>query len=201
MSNLSTLPAMPSFAELHLHTERLHLRPVQAGDEAKLFAIFSDPEVMRYWSTGPWTSIDRAVRLIADDQRTMAAGEHIRLALLRRSDELLIGTCSLFKLDAQSRRGEIGYALAKQAWGQGYVQEALGALIRHAFEVLGLRRLEAEIDPRNAGSAKSLARLGFEKEGFLRERWIVEGEVSDSAVYGLLAREWAARGGPSTGPG
>jgi len=53
-----------------------------------------------------------------------------------------------------------------------------------------LHRLEADIDPRNAASAKTLERLGFRREGLMRERWIVEGVVSDSAVYGLLASEW-----------
>jgi len=55
---------------------------------------------------------------------------------------------------------------------------------------LGLRRVEADIDPRNARSAKILERLGFIREGYLRERWVVGGEISDTALYGLLAREF-----------
>ncbi len=58
---------------------------------------------------------------------------------------------------------------------------------------------EADIDPRNAASAKSLERLGFIKEGHLRERWIVEGEVSDTDLYGLLRSEWrSGQGGVVT---
>jgi ribosomal-protein-alanine N-acetyltransferase len=45
---------------------------------------------------------------------------------------------------------------------------------------------------RNTASMRSLEKLGFKHEGHLRERWIVGGEVSDSAIYGLLAREWRA---------
>jgi RimJ/RimL family protein N-acetyltransferase len=56
-----------------------------------------------------------------------------------------------------------------------------------------MRRLEAQIDPRNTASAKVLERLGFRQEGFLRERWILRGEVSDGGIYGLLAAEWTAR--------
>ena len=67
------------------------------------------------------------------------------------------------------------------------------ALIGFAFGELGLNRLEADIDPRNLASARSLESLGFTREGLLRERWIVNGEVSDTALYGLLAREWPAR--------
>ena len=68
--------------------------------------------------------------------------------------------------------------------------QAIGALIGYAFGELGLHRLEADIDPRNLASARSLEKLGFTREGHLRERWIVGGEVSDSALYGLLAREF-----------
>ena len=54
-------------------------------------------------------------------------------------------------------------------------------------------RLEADIDPRNVASARSLVRLGFRQEGHLRERWVVNGEVSDTDLYGLLRIDWAAR--------
>jgi RimJ/RimL family protein N-acetyltransferase len=65
---------------------------------------------------------------------------------------------------------------------------------------MGLHRIEADIDPRNTASARCLERLGFVKEGLLRERWIVEGEVSDSAIYGLLQPDWAS-GAATAGPG
>ncbi|WP_459782932.1 GNAT family N-acetyltransferase, partial [Photobacterium sp. R1] len=61
-----------------------------------------------------------------------------------------------------------------------------------AFEEMQLNRIEAEIDPDNTGSAKVLTKLGFSLEGYLPERWIVDGKMSDSAIYGLLARQWRA---------
>ena len=70
------------------------------------------------------------------------------------------------------------------------MQQALQGLLGYAFQTLDLNRLEADIDPRNLASAKTLERLGFQKEGHLRERWIVNDEVSDTALYGLLRREW-----------
>jgi len=73
--------------------------------------------------------------------------------------------------------------------------EALPALIGHAFGAMDLNRLEADIDPRNAPSASVLERLGFRREGLLRERWIVNGEKSDSAIYGLLRGQWTTRSG------
>ena len=73
------------------------------------------------------------------------------------------------------------------------MHEALDAFITYAFETLDLNRLEADIDPRNHASAKTLERLGFQQEGHLRERWIVSGEVSDTWLYGLLRRDWLER--------
>jgi RimJ/RimL family protein N-acetyltransferase len=55
---------------------------------------------------------------------------------------------------------------------------------------MGLRRLEADVDPRNTASIHTLERLGFQREGFLRERWQVNGEIQDALFYGLLRREW-----------
>jgi RimJ/RimL family protein N-acetyltransferase len=70
------------------------------------------------------------------------------------------------------------------------MHEALTALLDYGFHNLNLNRIEADIDPRNVSSAKTLERLGFTKEGHLRERWIVGEEVSDTFLYGLLRREW-----------
>ena len=82
--------------------------------------------------------------------------------------------------------------LARPYWGQGYMHEAMRAMVDFAFHEMQLHRLEADVDPRNTASVKTLERLGFQKEGVLRERWIVGDEVSDSALYGLLASEWAS---------
>ena len=183
---------MQPFDQLTLDTPRLHLRPLTAADADALFRLHADPQVMRYWSTPPWTSLAQAEAMIAADLEALPAGLHLRLAMTRvdGTDPALVGTCSLFNFQATSRRAEIGYALACPQWGAGLMHEALCAVVAHAFGELQLNRLEADIDPRNTASAKSLARLGFVKEGHLRERWIVDGEVSDSALYGLLRSDW-----------
>lgn len=188
---------MPNFATLELRTPRLRLRPLRDTDAPALFAICADPQTMRYWSTPAWSTPDIAEALIARDREAMAAGESLRLGLERLGDGgsagPLIGHCSLFNLHPSSRRAETGYLLARTHWGRGLMHEALVALLSHGFGPLALHRIEADIDPRNLASARSLERLGFVREGLLRERWLVGDEVSDSALYGLLAREWAAR--------
>jgi len=181
---------MPDYSQIRIGTARLDLRPLQEGVEARLFEIHADPEFMRYWSSLPWESIEQAFDLVARDQREMAEGKHIRLGIFQRGDQRLVGTCSLFKFDEQCRRAELGYGVARDCWREGFMTEAVSALIDFAFSTLDLNRLEADIDPRNTASGCRLERLGFLKEGLLRERWIVGGKASDSAVYGLLARDW-----------
>jgi ribosomal-protein-alanine N-acetyltransferase len=186
-----TVGAVAELAGLVLDTPRLRLRPVVPPDAGALFAIFSDPAVMRYWSTPPWTRPELAEVMIRADEQDAAAGRAVRLAVLRVQEGDLIGTVSLFHLDEGSRRAEIGYALRRSAWGHGYAGEAVAGLVDRAFQGLELNRLEADIDPRNGASARLLDRLGFRREGLLRQRWIVGGEVSDSALYGLLREDWA----------
>jgi len=185
--------ASTSFADLRLATPRLELRPFRHSDAADLFAVYSHPEVYRHVPIGGWTHIDEAHQRIARDINMMASGDYVRLAVERSEDERVLGEVLLFNFVRDSRRAEIGYALARDAWGGGYVREALPPLIDLAFGRLELRRLEAEIDPRNVASAKVLERLGFRHEGLLRQRWIVRGEISDSGLYGLLSADWQAR--------
>lgn len=183
---------MWSFTDLRLSTDRLELRPLRQNDAVALYGIYSDSEFMRYWSSEPWTSQARAVEVIENDQRELAEGKHLRLGTFLRDSDRLIGTCSLFHLVTQSRRAELGYGIKREHWRHGYMYEAVSSVIRYAFGNLGLNRLEADIDPRNIGSARSLEKLGFVREGHLRERWIVGNEVSDSVIYGLLAKDWLA---------
>lgn len=174
-----------------LDTERLQLRPLVPPDAAALYAIFSDPEVMKYWNTAPWSSIETSTRFIAERCQEMDRQASLTLGIFLKTEGLLLGKCMLFSVDPASRRAEIGFGLGRSHWGQGYIVEACNALIAHGFERLGLRRIEAEIDPDNSGSAQALERLGFTREGLLRQRWEIDGVVSDSALYGRLANDRA----------
>ena len=176
--------------ELRLSAERISLRRFMPSDATPLFELFSHPEVMRYWSRPAMTEMAQADELVLQILADYETGASLPLVIERRDDNVFVGNCTLHHFHAASRRAEIGYALARPYWGRGYMHEALQTLVSHAFERLDLHRLEADIDPRNTSSARSLERLGFLKEGHLRERWIVNGEVSDTGFYGLLRSDW-----------
>lgn len=98
----------------------------------------------------------------------------------------------MFRWNPVYRSLGIGYCFDEPAWGNGYATEAVRAMLQWAYCVLDLNRVEAELDTRNAASARVLEKLGFEREGLRREDCIVSGEVSDSWIYGLLKRDWKA---------
>jgi len=181
---------MTSLTSMLLSTERLTLRFLTEADLPAIYDIFSQPEVMRYWSYPPWTDRSQAQQWLIHVEEGYRTGEAFQFGIERRADRVLVGTCTLFQFHIASRRAEIGYALGRPYWGSGYMHEALQALVRHAFQTLDLNRLEADIDPRNLASARTLEGLGFQKEGHLRERWIVNDEISDTDLYGLLRRDW-----------
>jgi len=175
-----------------LQGPRVRLRMLRPADVAQLYTQFSDPKVMRYWSRPPLMRIEEAQTLFEELERGVQTGEFAQWAIARRSDDLMIGSCGLYAHQAAHRRAELGYALAGAYWGQGYASEALRLALAYAFGVLDLHRLQADIDPRNAASIRLLEPFGFVREGLLRERWQVGGEIQDSVIYGLLARDYAA---------
>jgi RimJ/RimL family protein N-acetyltransferase len=176
-----------------LDTPRLALRPLKDADVPALFSIFRDSETMRYWANPAMTEMAEAESLLRDIKRHAEAETLFQWGIALREDDLVIGTCTLFRIHREHRRGELGYILHRDFWGRGFATEALTALVEHSFGTLGLHRLEADVDPRNAGSIRLVERLGFKREGHLRERYFVAGDIQDSVIYGLLAPDWASR--------
>lgn len=172
-----------------IHTERLVLRPLELEDAEALLAIFSDQEVMKYWNTSAWTSLEDANNFILESGETMERMESITLGITLKETGELIGKCLLFNFEPGSKRAEIGFGIGRSHWGKGFVTEAGQALLTYGFDTLALRRFEAEIDPQNISSGKTLERLGFVREGLLRQRWQINGLVSDSLLYGLLSSD------------
>ncbi|GAA3120739.1 MULTISPECIES: GNAT family N-acetyltransferase [Nonomuraea] len=173
-----------------LDTARLRLRPFSDADAEPLFAMHSSAYVMRYWDAPPWTDRARAKRFIELCRKRADSGTDARVAIDRTSDGAFVGWCGLIDWDPDFRSASLGYCLDEKMWGHGYATEAAHALLGWAFDTLDLNRVQAETDTRNEASARVLEKIGFAREGTLRENCIVNGDVSDSWVYGLLRREW-----------
>lgn len=174
-----------------LETARLRLRPATEADADDLYALNSDAEVLRYWDSPPWTDRAAVERFLTGCRRMEEEGSGARVVIEHASDGTFLGWCTFNGWNPDFRSASLGYCLRQSAWGHGYATEAARALLHWAFGALDLNRVQAEADTRNAPSARVLEKLGFLREGTLREDCIVNGDVSDSWVYGLLRREWA----------
>jgi len=182
-----------------LHTSRLLLRAFADSDETALFAMHSNAHVMRYWDSPPWREPERAGRFIAAARQLATDGTGLRLVLERLDDGAFLGWCGIARWNPEFRSAALGYCLDESAWGHGYGTEGARALVGWAFDTLDLNRVQAEVDTRNPASYRVMEKLGFVREGLLREDCIVAGEVSDTYVYGLLRRDWAPASEPAPG--
>jgi len=179
-----------------ISAERLTLRPVAERDLPDLLEINGDPEVTRFLPYATWQSLDDGAAWLRRMETLGSTGTGQQLVVARTEDGKVIGTVLLFKFDEGSARVELGYVLGREYWKQGLMREALEAVCAHAFSAMGIRRMEAEVNPMNHGSNALLQRVGFTLEGTMRQRWVAKGVAYDTNFYGYLAEDWQARKTP-----
>jgi [ribosomal protein S5]-alanine N-acetyltransferase len=184
---------MPLSPFLEIRTARLMVRTVAEPDLADLLEVNGDDEVTRYLPYATWRGREDAAAWLARMEALCATGTARQLVIERQSDRKVIGTVLVFQFDAPSARVEVGYVVGRAHWRQGYAREALQAVCRHAFEKMGIRRIEAEARPENVASNELLVSLGFTREGRLRQRWVAKQETYDTNIYGLLVEDWPQR--------
>jgi RimJ/RimL family protein N-acetyltransferase len=101
----------------------------------------------------------------------------------------LLGQFNIFDLDRQHRKAQVGYWLAEKYNGKGYARKALNSLVEFGFNVLNLHRLEATTATTNASSIRLLERIGFKREGLLRECFRINDRFVDDYLYSLLSTD------------
>jgi ribosomal-protein-alanine N-acetyltransferase len=146
---------------VELTTPRLRLRPFTLADHDAAHAVYADREVMRYVGHGAHRSSAEtrsALRGYADALATRGYGF---VAVFERSSGVLIGDAGLHPLGGQGPDVELGYTLARSAWGRGYGTEVARALAEYAFEVLGADRVVAQVEPANEASRHVLEKVGM----------------------------------------
>ena len=168
-----------------LETERLVLRPIVTADWRVLYPVMNDPVVMAHWDSAEIEDPEIMESMVAAQVEDMAAEHACYWAIERADDRTFLGACELSEIDWRHHRGEVGFVLARPAWGQGYGLEAMLAVLDHAA-ALGLKRLSARAHAGNERSERLLRRLGFEEEGYLRGHIQRDGERRDCKVFGLL---------------
>jgi len=176
-----------------LQTARLRLRGFAESDGSNLYALQSNAKVLRYWDSPPWSDQSSIARFMEGNARMADEGTGTRLVIERQSDSAFLGWCTFNSWNPEFRSASVGYCLSEASWGQGYATEAVEALLGWAYQTVDLNRVQAEADTRNIASARVLEKLGFRLEGTLRQDCTVNGDTSDSWVYGLLRQDWEER--------
>jgi ribosomal-protein-alanine N-acetyltransferase len=173
-----------------LETPRLRLRPLMLDDTDFVFRHFSDPQVTRYLlDEPPLATCEEAVQLI-ELYQPAADRTYNRWGIEHKADGALIGTCGYHRWAKRWFRAEIGYDLSPAYWGQGLMVEALRAALHHGFDHMQLNRVDGLVYVANPQSARVLEKLGFQREGVLRDYFYLDGQFYDHYIFSLLRRDW-----------
>lgn len=187
MTHLGTVP---------LETERLILRRFVKSDAQDVFNNWaSDPEVTKYLGWPPHSDISVTRKFMRKRLRAYARKDYYSWAIALKETGRVIGTIAANRHNDATASVTIGYVIGKAWWNQGYMTEALRAVIKFFFEECGMNRVEAMHDPRNPGSGRVMQKAGMIYEGTLRQAdWSNQG-VGDKACYAILASDYENRKG------
>ncbi|RFB13565.1 N-acetyltransferase [Bacillus sp. HNG] len=169
-----------------LETERLRIREIVHSDAQGIFDCFSNHDVTRYYGQDPITELKQAEQFVEFFEKSYIEKRGIRWGIELKEREGLIGTIGFNAWSPKHKRAEIGYELHPQYWRKGYISEAASEVIRYGFNELGLTRIGAVVFLENEASNDLLKKLGFEKEGVLRNYMYQNGVPHDTNVYSLL---------------
>ena len=173
-----------------LDTKRLRLRPLSMRDEKDMYRYASDPAVSRHvlWDAHESPRDTRsALRSAIRQYRSGAPGS---FAIERRSDRRMIGTIGFMWINTEHRSAEVGYSLARDCWNQGYMTEALKAVLRYGFESMHLNRIEAQHETTNPASGAVMRKCDMRREGTLRGRLFNKGKYVDVDLYAILRKDY-----------
>jgi ribosomal-protein-alanine N-acetyltransferase len=176
-------------ADLEIRGPVLTLRYATPDDAPALLELASDPAVTRYFSWGPYTSLEQPQAYIAGLAEQRERGEQLDLLVVHREDGP-IGVTGLSELSRRDRRATVGTWFGRAHWGTGVNRESKALLAALAFGPLGLERLTAYTSTGNPRSQAALERAGFAREGVLRAFHRHPSGVHDVVVFGLLRSDW-----------
>jgi ribosomal-protein-alanine N-acetyltransferase len=173
-----------------LETERFILREFVLDDADDVYNYMSDREVLEFYDVEPYTNIDQAKEELKFEIESFKNKRRLRWGIARKEDNKIIGNCGYHSIIKPYFRTEVGYILDKKYWRQGVMTEVLNTVIPYGFENMELNRIEVQLYPENTASVKLTEKLGFEKEGILKEYEFITNKFHDVAVYALLKRNY-----------
>lgn len=170
-----------------LEGQRVVLRTLQEEDAPAVLELRSDPQVMRYIPKPLASGMTDVLQMIDEFRRDAKRGNGIMWAITIRGSDKLVGYVGFWRIDKHNLRGEIGYALHPDLWGQGLTTEAVALVLEHGFAQIGFHSVEAAVQPGNQASIRLLERNAFVREAHFKENVRVDGRFLDTLVYSKRA--------------
>jgi RimJ/RimL family protein N-acetyltransferase len=184
----------PTAADLRGRFTGRHVivEPLTAEHEAGLITAASDPEMFGWMPVDMASSSDALREWLAATLAAARDGREVPFAILAADSHRVLGSTRFLELRLEHLRAEIGWTwVTRGAWGTGANVETKLLLLEHAFETVGLRRVEFKTDSRNERSRGALLALGATFEGIFRKHMVVrDGGARDSAYYSVIDDEW-----------
>jgi [ribosomal protein S5]-alanine N-acetyltransferase len=188
---LYSIGAVPASAPLTVTGQTLTLRYAEPEDAARLLQLGGDAGVTRFFSWGPYTRVEEPQAYIAGLAGKRERGEMLEF-LIDHHEHGPIGVTGLSELSVRDRRATVGSWVGRDYWGTGANAESKALVAALGFGTLGLERLTAWTNTRNGRSQRALERVGFRREGVLRN-WHRHGaEMHDVVVFGMVRGAWEA---------
>jgi [ribosomal protein S5]-alanine N-acetyltransferase len=169
-----------------LETERLILREIKKEDSENIFACFSNNDVTRYYGQQSFQNIEQAEQLVEFFSKNYNEKRGIRWGIERKGSKGIIGTVGFNAWLPKHKRAEIGYEIHPDQWRKGYTIEAVSKVLSFGFNSMDLTRIGAVVFIDNEASNNLLTKIGFQKEGVLRNYMYQNGIAHDTNVYSLL---------------
>lgn len=176
-----------------LQSERLLLDSLLPEDSKNIFAIFSDPEVIRHYDVEQFKDPAEGLNLIEYFDARFKSGTGARWAVRDKSTGEFLGSCGFNNWNEFDYSAVIGYELNRKQWGKGYAKEAIDTIVDFIFDEnfqFYVNRIEALILPSNLASAKVAQKCGFVFEGALRDKCYWNESFHDMNMFSLLRKDW-----------
>lgn len=170
----------------NLETNNLILKNITKSDYLDLYNYLSKEEVSKSLETEPLKTEEDALVLINKILKNSIYGKSMKWGVYLKENSELIGLVGYNNIDSRNRKCSIGYEMESDYWKNGYGFEMVTEIIKYAFDDLCLHRIEAEVLIGNNTFTRLLSKLGFEKEGTLKQNIFMEGSFFDTEIYSLI---------------
>ncbi|GGH20073.1 GNAT family N-acetyltransferase [Paenibacillus segetis] len=171
-------------------SERFTLRKEEANDRYDIYELYSKEDVVKYMPFTPFTSVEDAINEMNWYQKIFKEQSGLRWMIEDSESKKVIGTCGFLNYEKIHNRIEIGYDLTPDFWGKGIMTEVVKCIMDFGFLTMKLNKIEAKVEPGNEASIRLMFKLGFHKEGVLRQHEFEKGKYIDLAIFSKLKSEY-----------